>query len=706
MKKLITLTGIIFCLLLGNLNAQTQIGQNLLGDHPGDYFSPNDINSDGSKLIVGAPQLGFDGYARVYEFDGADWVQMGTDLLPENTGDEFGWQVAMNDIGDIVAVHANRNDGNGIDAGHARVYQYDGNDWIQMGGDIDGAAEFDSNNMGDIDLNSDGTILAISAPYNDGGGIDAGHVRVFEYDGNDWVQQGNALEGEEFSSTGYRLSLNNDGTRVTVGSRYIDTDNGFQTGKVGVFEYDGNDWVQLGNDILGEADYDRFGIDSVLNGDGNIVAISAPDNDGNGGNNRGSIRVFQFDGNDWVQIGQDIDADQDFSRGFDVSINGDGTVISFGQVNYDVSGGNDRGIVRIYKYSGSEWIQRGIDIEGILNTSHEGWISNLSEDGTILSIGAYGYSGNTGSVRVFDLSDIVTIYALDGATSVSIPSVFCGDSEVMPTVTLTNFGTEEITSASIDWNLDGGSNTTINFNGTLAPNESETFTIGPLTLAVGLYELNASLTSVNGGADDNTNNDNASSSIDIVNYNTSQVHLELVTDDWAEETSWEFRSFDGTVLYSFGPYQAGTDDNTTFNYSFDVADNECYFFEIFDAANDGICCAWGNGSYSLITDDNTVIFEGGEFGLSEVNAIGIDDNLGVNDILSQNIVMYPNPTTSIVNLEGNLNEIQVSIYDMLGRKLFSQKATKQLDVSWLEAGTYIVQFSDGTKTSTSKLIKN
>ena len=574
-----------------------------------------------------------------------------------------------------------------------------------MGGDIDGAAEFDANSLGDIDLSSDGTILAISAPFNDGGGIDAGHVRVFEFDGNDWVQQGNAMEGEEFSNTGYRVSLNNDGTRVTVGSQYIDTANGFQTGKVGVFEYDGNDWVQLGNDILGEADYDRFGIDSVLNGDGNIVAISAPYNDGDGGNNRGSIRVFQFDGNDWVQIGQDIDGDVDNSAGYNVSINGDGTVISFGQYNYIPSGyPYVRGISRIYKYSGSEWLQRGIGIEGIFNGSHEGWTTNLSEDGTILTTGDYYYLSNNGSVRVFDLSDI--FYDLDGATSVSIPSTYCGDTEVVPTITLTNFGTEDITSASIDWNLDGGSNTTINFNGTLAINESETFTIGPLTLAVGVYEFNASLTSVNGGTDDYTNNDNASSSIDIINYNTSQVHLELVTDDWSEETSWEFRSFDGTVLYSFGPYQAGTDNNTTFNYSFDVADNECYFFEIFDAANDGICCDFGVGSYSLTTDDNTVIADGGEFGFSEVNAIGIDDNLGLNDILTQNIVMYPNPTTSIINLEGNLNEIQMNIYDMLGRVLFSQKATKQLDLSWLDAGTYFVQFSDGTKTSTSKLIKN
>ena len=711
MKKLITISGILLMLLPCSLYAQTQIGQNILGSADGDYNTTNALNSDGSILIIGAPQFGTsrDGYARVFELDGTDWVQMGTTLLAENPGDEFGWQVAINSIGDIVAVYAGRNDGNGTDAGHARVYQFDGNDWIQLGGDIDGEAAGDAAGRGAIDLSSDGTILAMSGPYNDGGGVDAGHVRVFEYDGNDWVQQGNAMEGEANFLTGFNVSLNNDGSRVSVGYMDADTANGFQSGKVGVFEFDGNDWLQIGNDILGEADFDRFGYDADLNGDGNIVAIGATWSNGDGGNDTGSASVFQFDGNDWVQMGQDIDCDQDGSEAWEVSINGDGTVISYGAYLYDGLGDNT-GLVRVYKYNGSEWIQRGEDIIGASSDSYDGWTTSLNEDGTVLATGGWGYDYSKGVVRVFDLSEIITIYALDGTTSVSIPSVYCGNTEIAPTITLTNVGSEDITSASIDWNLDGGSNTTINFNGTLAINESETFNIGPLTVSVGVHEVNASLTSINTGSDENTNNDNASSSIDIVelnSYNSSQVHLELQTDEWPEETSWEFRRADGTVLYSFGPYQEGSDAFTTFNYSFDVADNECYIFEIFDSWGDGMCCFNGGvGSYSLTIDDNTLIASGGEFVFSELSNFGIDDNLGVNDILAQNIVIYPNPTTSIINIEGSSTELQVSIYDMLGREVVSQTVMNQMDVSFLKPGIYLVSLTDGEKSVTHKLIKN
>ena len=91
-----------------------------------------------------------------------------------------------------------------------------------------------------------------------------------------------------------------------------------------------------------------------------------------------------------MQIGQDIDGDQDGAMGYEVSINGDGSVISSGACHYDNSG-EIRGLAHIFKYSGSEWIQRGIDILGHLPASCEGYITNLSEDGAVLSTGAPNY---------------------------------------------------------------------------------------------------------------------------------------------------------------------------------------------------------------------------------------------------------------------------------------------------------------------------
>ncbi len=77
--------------------------------------------------------------------------QLGSDIDGETVYDNSGWSVAMSSDGTIVAVGAPYNDDNGTDAGHVRVYQYDGvngdsdgiNGWTQKGADIDGEAAGD-----------------------------------------------------------------------------------------------------------------------------------------------------------------------------------------------------------------------------------------------------------------------------------------------------------------------------------------------------------------------------------------------------------------------------------------------------------------------------------------------------------------------------------------------------------------------------------
>ena len=72
-----------------------------------------------------------------------------------------------------------RNDANGADAGHVRVFEESGGTWSQVGVDIDGEGVVDRSGWS-VALSSDGSRLAVGAPYNDGGGYNAGHVRVFD----------------------------------------------------------------------------------------------------------------------------------------------------------------------------------------------------------------------------------------------------------------------------------------------------------------------------------------------------------------------------------------------------------------------------------------------------------------------------------------------------------------------------------------------
>jgi hypothetical protein len=227
------------------------------------------------------------------------WNQMGADIDGEAADDQSGWMASLSSDGNIVAIGARKNDGNGSNSGHVRVYKFDAtsSDWNQMGVDIDGEAAGDE--LGhSVSLSSGGNIVAIGAILNDGNGSNSGHVRVYQFNDteNSWNQKGADIDGEAAEDrNGYRNSLSSDGNVVAVSARYNDG-NGSNSGhvRVYIFESTSSQWNQMGSDIDGEAAGDFSGYVISLSDDGNIVAIGARYNDGNG-SNPGHVRVYNYD---------------------------------------------------------------------------------------------------------------------------------------------------------------------------------------------------------------------------------------------------------------------------------------------------------------------------------------------------------------------------------------------------------------------------
>ena len=188
-----------------------------------------------------------------------------------------------------VAIGAYRNNGNGIGnyAGHVRIYEWHDTAWVQKGVDIDGEAAGDT--FGYSVSMPDAQTVAIGAPGNDGNGPNAGHARIFEWNGTAWVQKGMDIDGETANNeSGWAVSMP-DAQTVAVGAQW-NGGNGVKSGHVRIYAWNGTTWVQKGIDIDGEAAYDYSGF-SVSMPDAQTVAIGAPGNDGNG-NNSGHVRVY------------------------------------------------------------------------------------------------------------------------------------------------------------------------------------------------------------------------------------------------------------------------------------------------------------------------------------------------------------------------------------------------------------------------------
>ena len=120
------------------------------------------------------------GHVRIFDWNGASWQKRGQDIDGEHAGDQSGIRVDLSSDGNTVARGALYNDGNGNNPGHVHIYDWDGASWQKRGLDIAGA-DADDKSGRSVSLSSDGNIVAIGAPVNDGNGSNSGHVRTFSW---------------------------------------------------------------------------------------------------------------------------------------------------------------------------------------------------------------------------------------------------------------------------------------------------------------------------------------------------------------------------------------------------------------------------------------------------------------------------------------------------------------------------------------------
>jgi hypothetical protein len=387
-----------------------QIGADIDGEAAGDQSGLwVTLSSDGQTLAVGAIRNdgngGNAGHVRVYAWNGSAWSQLGGDIDGEAASDLSGWSVALSSDGQTLAVGAYFNDGNGDAAGHVRVYAWSGSAWSQLGGDIDGEATGDNSGWS-VALSSDGQTLAVGAIRNDGNGDNAGHVRVYAWSGSAWSQQGGDIDGEAAGDqSGYSVALSSDGQTLAVGA-FQNDGNGSFAGHVRVYAWDGSAWIQLGDDIDGEAAVDQSGWSVALSSDGQTLAVGAYGNDGTG-SSAGHVRVYAWNGSAWSQLGADIDGEAAGDQsGYSVALSSDGQTLAVGAPYNDGNGGN-AGHVRVYAWNGLEWIKLGGDIDGEAADDRSGYSVTLSSDGRSLAVGADLNAGNgadAGQVRVYDLT--------------------------------------------------------------------------------------------------------------------------------------------------------------------------------------------------------------------------------------------------------------------------------------------------------------
>ena len=150
--------------------------------------------------------------------------------------------------------------------------------------------------------------------------------------------------------------------------------------------------------------------------------------------------------------------------------------------------------------------------------------------------------------------------------------------------------------------------------------------------------------------------------------------IEIMTDDWATETSWQITNSNGEIVFSVPMVSDAPTDFTVYNWEIELVPDD-YTFTIFDTFGDGICCGYGEGYYNLSLFGN-VFASGGEFGTEESVSFGPN---GTVMTISNSIYNLP-----VIGEKGgvpeNINELEIitTINEINSPPLFDMNLNRNL----------------------------
>ena len=354
------------------------------------------ISSNGKRLILGGYDSG--AFARVYNWNGTDWDQLGTDLKGDTENDEFGEYVSISSDGNRVAIAGSRNDTNGINAGHVKVFDWDGTSWNAVGSPILGDNANDLFGFRGVHLSGDGNSIAIPS-------FRAGYIYVYDWNGKVWKKRAGSFSispepngaNNQFPGQVY-LSMN--GNRIVFGS----ISEGAR-GQVRIY-----DWNSGSNSWTLYAQMDgttgRFGNTVELTRDGKHLALGEYDTS--------SVSVYNISGINPVKIGLDITDDTQTDYWRYISLSDDGKRLGIPNLS--------KNKISIYDWNGTAWNQLGEDISG---TGSWGESFDMSSDGTIFTSSGHGLPNRV--FNILNLKYIVTTLPANGTLTEGAKTIGAGD---------------------------------------------------------------------------------------------------------------------------------------------------------------------------------------------------------------------------------------------------------------------------------------
>lgn len=465
----------------------------------------------------------------------------------------------------------------------------------------------------------------------------------------------NAIQQTEL--LGKRVAMSGDGTTIVTSASGYKTINN-NRGAVRVFKNANGSWVQVGSSIESNGIADHLGSDVDITHNGNIIAVASSGNPGD--DSTGYVSVYEYDGiGNWIQIGNNIygkNSKENFGYSITLSAEGNTIAVSAPYNTDDML----KGRVMVYRFLNGDWAQIGSDISyADNNSSYFGWDISLSDDGNILAVGSLD--------NCFGCTGIAKVHVYENISS-----------------NWTKLGNEIIgsapfeTSAGVSLSSDGK------------------------TLAV--------------GAPHNSSNGTYSGEVRVYKYLSGSWYKIGSSINGLQDA---IRSGQSLSLSANGSVLAvGSPASSNISGSVQIYEYiNGFWYKKGADINSKIVGDYTGESVSLSADGTKIVigspnYSSAGYGFAGlVRVFDLTSILAINNFISDNFKVYPNPATDLLNITNseNISVNQAEIYDLNGRIIstqnFSSTTYLQLNIADLARGTYMLYLKTNQGKAVKKIIK-
>lgn len=266
------------------------------------------------------------------------------------------------------------------------------------------------------------------------------------------------------------------------------------------------------------------------------------------------------------------------------------------------------------------------------------------------------------------------------------------------TATVSNIGTEPLTALTFQYSVANGTPQTYNWTGNISSRASADidlpeFPVNPNTN----QSVKVKIISANNAA---FTSDESSVTVKKVKvWGAGEMTLKIKTDSYASETSYKIYGPNGNVVQ-----QGSSFTNSSINeFPFNPTELGCYRIQVKDSYGDGI----SGGYIRLYNSAGDLVFgiTGSSFAF-EANAMVNVTVVGVEDYDQEELVVYPNPATDVLHINGD-NIQGVAVYNLQGQCVLTESGNvNELSVSNLARGMYILKVTTDNGVRSIKISKN